>query len=147
MSSIQSFRPIVPSESLIEFCTYAGKTLKEVEFENNNPLLEPRVYAINSLRVTLIERRARAGQDVGDLLAKLHVVMAQQKITTTGRRRSHPGAFKNTTKRTKNPIIKALSDAEEFYLHDGEEEDGKGKILLRAATIIDSTEDDFRENG
>lgn len=147
MSYIRAFRTLAPSESLIGFLKHAGKNLETTDFENDNPLLEPRVYALNSLRVTLFERRARVGQDASDPLSKLHVVMAQPKITTTERRRTRPGVFETNTKRVHNPLVRALIDIEDYYLQDGEDEAGRGKLLLRASSIVDSTEDDYRGGG
>jgi hypothetical protein len=142
MSHLRAFRPVVPSESLVGFMKHATKALETFDFMNDNPLLETEVYAIHSLRVTLFERRARAGHDASDLLTKLHVVMAPPKITTTERRRSRPGVFETVRRTEENPLIRALASAEELYTQDGE-----AKVVLRSMTIVDCTEDDFKDNG
>ena len=132
---------------MIAFLKHAGKRLDALTFENDDPMLDPRIYALNSLRITLFERRALADQDASDQLNKLHAVMAQPKVTNTERRRSRPGVFETITKRQPNPLIRALIDVEDYYLQDGEEAGSKAKLVVRASTIIDSTEDDYRSRG
>lgn len=132
---------------MIAFLRHAGKQLEQVEFENTNPLQDPRIYALTSLRITLFERRARANQDAADQLNKLHMVMAQPKITSTERRRSRPGVFDTITKHQPNPLISALAEVEDLHVRDGEEVGGKVRLLVRASRIIETTEDDYRAGG
>lgn len=132
---------------MVAFLRRAGKQLEKFDFERSDPLLDPRIYALNSLRVTLFERRARTNQDAADQLNKLHVVMAQPKVTSTERRRLRPGVFETITKRQPNPLFKALAEIEDLYMQDGEEGGARARLLVRASRIIETTEEDYKANG
>lgn len=147
VSYIRAFRPLIPSESMRAFLKHAGKQLEKMDFEATNPLLDPRIYALNSLRITLFERRAQANQDAADRLNKLYAAMAQPTIVTSERRRTRPGVFETTSRRQPNPLIRALVEIENHYMQDGEEVDGKVKLSVRASEIMETTEDDYRASG
>lgn len=150
VSYIRAFRPVDPSESLMSFLGHAEALLRD-EFEDATLRRRARIFSLDSLRVTLFERRAQllpSGQTDSEALSKLHVVMAQPKITVTERRRTRPGVFETITKREVNPLIGALALAESIYLQDGEEdENDRTRPLVRASTVIDSTEDVYRQAG
>lgn len=147
VSYIRAFRPLIPSESMIAFLRHAGKRLEKLDFESTDPMLDPRIYALNSLRITLFERRAQASQDAADRLSKLHSVLAQEKVTVSKRRRTRRDVFETTTRRLTNPLIAALADVEKMYVPDGQEVEGKIRLSVRASDLTETTEDDYRKSG
>lgn len=147
ISYIRAFRQVMPSESMVSFLRHTGQVLASYDFEDDDPMRQPRVYALNSLRITLFERRAHQGQDNDEALSRLHAIMAQPKITLTERRRTRPGVLETVSRRVPNPLVNALARVATYYLQDGEDVDGVAKLALRASEIVESTEDDYREAG
>lgn len=139
LSYIRAFREVIPSTSLKEFLKTAHDLTKEETFE---AVTDPLVYAVNSLRVTLFERRVKASQDVNDLLRKLHARMETPFIFNTERVRTTYGALKTTQRRQRNPLHLDLDDAKSLYVQNG-----SPFPSVRSNVIVDCTKDDYKGSG
>lgn len=135
LSYVRAFREVIPTSSLKEFLSDANELTKDAAFES---VSDPLVYAINSLRVTLFERRVKASHNVNDLLRKLHARMEPPYIINTERVRTQYGAVKTAQKRQRNPLHSDLDDVESLYV--------PGDLPfppVRSNEIVDCTKDDY----
>lgn len=139
-SYVRGLREVIPSASLKAFLKMAKEFGQEEAFEMGEGMSDLTIYAGNSLRVTMYERRARAGREVNELLSKLLYRMESPKIVTTERVRTNYGAIKTTRKREPNLLHKALAQAELEY-------QTSEPLVMRAIKIVDSTKDDYRGLG
>jgi hypothetical protein len=143
LSYIRAFREVVPSESLRLFLKSAHELVDEESFDTRKAKeAEPLVYAANSLRFTLFERRVQASQQVNDLLRKVDSYVQAPFHYTQKRTRSWPGGPLVTTRgRRENHLPVALRDIQELYVP------GEEQLFVRSASIVDCTRSDFRHLG
>ena len=132
LSGIKAIRKVVnPSLSLRNFLSTARLLAEETEVVPT--LLDPLVYAAESLRVTIFERRLRAGREANELIRKVHTRMESPTMMTTRRTRQPSGKFHDTQKKRNNPLPTALRDVESLYV-----EAGSG-LVVRANAIVPCT--------
>lgn len=143
LSYIRASREVVPSASLKLLLKSANQLIDDGGFDRLHASnAEPLVYAANSLRFTLFERRALAGQKVNDLLRKVDNYVQSPYHHSTKRTRNWPkGPLVATTVRRENPLPAGLHAVESLYVPD------KEQLFVRAHRIVDCTKDDFRHLG
>lgn len=139
-SYVRGLREVIPSTSLKAFLNMAREFAQDEAFEVGEGMSDLTIYAGNSLRVTMFERRARAGHEANKLLNRLHYRMESPTILTTERVRTNYGAIKSSKKREPNMLHKALREAEFIDLT-------AVPLVMRANKIVDSTKDDYRGHG
>lgn len=104
---------IYPSASLKDFLSSAQMLAEEIDPMPG--MLDPLVYAAEGLRVTIFERRIRAGNEASKLVKKVYDRMVSLTIETTHKVELHPGQTQKVTKKQPNPLRGALHDVETLY--------------------------------
>lgn len=122
---------VTPSESLVDFLSYAKKLIEDVETVNGK--LDPMVYAVEGLRVTILERRVRASVEASEQVRKVYTRMESPFIVTRHKVKQPSGKFKVTTKKRQNLLSQALQDVESLY---SQTDSG---LLVRANKITTTT--------
>ncbi len=115
LSSLMAVRKIVtPSKSLKELLKTAASLVEETEPVQY--LLDPLVYAADGLRVTIFERRIKAGIEANDLLRKVQDRLESPTLITARKIRQPSGKSMTTTKKRPNPLPEALREVEALYV-------------------------------
>jgi hypothetical protein len=140
MSSLETFRQsrlsavrkvVTPSQSLKDLLNTARILSNEVETPPN--VLDPLIYASDGLRVTIFERRIKAGHEANELLRKMYTRMESPVIKTNRKTRQPSGRIQNTQKTRPNPLPGALQEVESLYLSSD------GPLIVRANRIVVSS--------
>ena len=129
LSGLRAVRKVVtPSESLRGLLQCAHSLAADLEPVAGQ--LDPLVYAADGLRVTLYERRLRAGTKANELVSKVHDRMNSPSIMTYRKVQKPSGRVVSTGKRRPNPLPEALQDVENLYAQSD------GPLLVRANKIV-----------
>jgi hypothetical protein len=113
-SSLRAIRRIYPSRSLTDFLSSAT-VIAEEEFEAADGFVDPLVYAADSLKVTLFERRLQASEQVNELLNKFYVRLVVEDYVTSKTIKTPTGRKVKEMRKNKNPLPGALRDVENLY--------------------------------
>lgn len=143
LSYIRAFREVEPSDSLKLLLKAATQLVEDGSFDRGEAnRSDPLVYAADSLRFTLFERRVQAGHDVNELLRKVSTYVDAPYHYTQKRTRSRPsGPLVTTHARRRNPLPESLRDVEQLHVPD------RRQLVARSSRVVDSTKDDFRHLG
>ncbi len=136
LSYVKAVREVLPSVSLREFLATAHGMAEDVEVVPD--VLDPLVYAAESLRVTIYERHAKAGRDVNELLRKVYARMESPTLANKRTVQLPYGGTQTTRKKQPNPLHMALNDVESLY------RETDGPLLVRTNRIIATTRRDSR---
>lgn len=131
LSDLRAIRTISPSQSLKEFLSTARVLVDDVETMPGE--IEPVVFAADSLRLTIFERRVRADEKANDLLRKVHARMESPFVATRRKVKQPYGKNVTTRRMAPNPLHAALWEVEEFW-HEID-----GSMVARANAIANST--------
>lgn len=140
-SYLRMLREIVPSESLQGFMKAAHEAAFDDGFDGFKSGTKPFIFPAESLRVTLFERRAKAGEYISQLL-NLENYLTRPKLVYTERVHTRPGGpVKPVKKSRNNPLPSAIKELENGHVNNN------GVLYVQADQIVSRTLQDYGHHG
>ncbi|MEO7364651.1 MAG: hypothetical protein ABIV43_04080 [Candidatus Saccharimonadales bacterium] len=113
MSTLRAVRRVSPSRSLANFL--ANATLLAKEYEPSDGFIDPLVYSVDSLRVTLLERRTQASDKANELIHRFYTRMVSDDYKTSRTVKRPSGKKVKVDEVRQNPLPLALRWVESLY--------------------------------